>query len=190
MFDVIPITSPRPTDCGATCMKMLLEYYDIHDATLEELIEECHTGIIGCTGRDLLRVGRNHGLDMQAYQMDAEELIRQDRPAIVWWRYQHFVVFCGRSEDGQVVVCNPDLGRYRMPADTFKSFYTDVSFWNGEPEDYMPRATKAIANGEYFTHPNGELCKAIAPIANGAILTLNTNYIVTSVEAELAALNK
>lgn len=56
--------------------------------------------------------------------------------------------------------------------------------------DMTPRATKTIVKGEYFTNPNGELCKAIAPIANGAILTLNTNYIVTSVEAELAALNK
>ena len=56
--------------------------------------------------------------------------------------------------------------------------------------DFTPRAIKAISKGEYFTHPSGELCKAIAPIANGAMLTLNTNYTVTSVEAELAALNQ
>ena len=54
MFDVIPVTSPRPTDCGATCMKMLLSYYG-QDADLDELIRECNTSIIGCTGKDLLR---------------------------------------------------------------------------------------------------------------------------------------
>lgn len=27
MYDVISVTSERPTDCGATCMKMLLAYY-------------------------------------------------------------------------------------------------------------------------------------------------------------------
>lgn len=52
-----------------------------------------------------------------------------------------------------------------------------------------PKMLKYIAKGEYFMH-NGELCKAIAPIANGAILTLNTNYCITSVENELSTLNK
>lgn len=71
--------------------------------------------------------------------------------------------------------------------------WTEIEVPDPEPipePDMTPRAEKAITKGEYFTHPDGELCKAIAPIANGAILTLNTNYIVTSVEAELAALNK
>lgn len=70
--------------------------------------------------------------------------------------------------------------------------WTEYTIPDPEPipePDITPRTTKAIAKGEYFTN-DGELCKAIAPIANGAILTLNTNYIVTSVEAELAVLNK
>lgn len=47
------------------------------------------------------------------------------------------------------------------------------------------RATKQIAKGEYF-YLDGQLCKAKVPIANGAILTLNTNYITTTVENELS----
>ena len=134
MFDVTPITSIKPTDCGATCMAMLLGYYG-QEADLKELVKECNTRITGCSAKDLLRVGRDHGLDMIAFRKDAEELIRQDRPAIVWWRYNHFVVFCGTDEDGKVVICNPDRGRYRMSQGTFKSFYTDISLWNGEPHD-------------------------------------------------------
>ena len=134
MFDVIPVTSPRPTDCGATCMKMLLSYYG-QDANLDELIRECNTSIIGCTGKDLLRVGHTHGLDMTAWKMDAEEVIRQDRPAIVWWMYGHWVVFCGMDENGKVVICNPDRGRYRVSPGTFNSFYTGVALFNGEPHD-------------------------------------------------------
>ena len=134
MFDVIPVTSPRPTDCGATCMKMLLSYYG-QDADLDELIRECNTSIIGCTGKDLLRVGRAHGLDMTAWKMDAEEVIRQDRPAIIWWMYTHWVVFCGADENGKIVICNPDRGRYRVSPGTFTSFYTGVALFNGEPHD-------------------------------------------------------
>ena len=90
MYDVIPVTSPKNYDCGATCLKMLLAYYGI-DIPLEDLIRECNTRMIGCSGGDLLRVGRAHGLkDMKAYSMDAEELIRHDRPGIIWWKYGHW----------------------------------------------------------------------------------------------------
>lgn len=56
-----------------------------------------------------------------------------------------------------------------------------------EPE-IIQRATKAMAKGEYF-YLDGQLCKAKTSIANGAILTLNTNYQVTNVEEELTKLN-
>ena len=138
MFDVLPVTSPNPTDCGATCMKMLLAYYG-DDVPLDDLIKECNTRIIGCTAKDLLRVGRDHGLDMKAFKMDPEELVRQDRPSIIWWKYSHFVVLCGQDDEGKVVICNPDLGRYRMSFATFASFYTEICLFNGEPSD-LPAA--------------------------------------------------
>ena len=134
MFDVTPITSPIPTDCGATCLKMLLAYYGT-DVDLDDLIRECNTTIMGCTGKDLNRVGRAHGLDMHAWQMDAVDVVNSDRPMIIWWKYNHFVVFCGLDDEGKVVICNPDRGRYRMPMGTFRSFYTNVCFANGTPED-------------------------------------------------------
>lgn len=133
MFDVIPVVSEKPTDCGATCLKMLLQYYG-QDVDLDTLIADCNTRIIGCTARDVLRAGRKYGLNMVTYKMDAEELIEQDRPAIVWWMYNHFVLFCGKDEDGKVVICNPDRGRYRVSPSVFKSFYTEISLWNGEPK--------------------------------------------------------
>lgn len=134
MYDVTPVTSPRQTDCGATCLKMLLDYYG-QDVPLAQLIDECNTRLIGCSAKDVIRVGKAHDLNMMAFQMDAVELMRQDRPAIVWWMYNHFVVFCGLDEDGKVVICNPDRGRYRVSPGTFRSFYTRVALFNGDPQD-------------------------------------------------------
>ena len=133
MFDVIPVTCKHETACGPTSLKMLLAYYGV-DVDLDTLIDECNARIIGTSGKDLLRVGRLHGLtDMVAFEMDAEELIVQDRPAIIYWTYNHWVVFCGQDENGQVVICNPKNGRYRMSQGTFKSLYTNVALFNGEP---------------------------------------------------------
>ena len=133
MFDIIPVTSGKSFDCGATCLKMLLAYYG-QDVPLERLTAECNTRIIGCTGGDLLRAGRAHGLDMRAYQMDAAELVRQDRPAIIHWRYVHWCVFCGLDGDGKAVICNPDNGRYRMSVGLLTSFFSGVAIFNGDPE--------------------------------------------------------
>ena len=191
MYNVNPITSPRPNDCGPTCLEMLLAYYGT-DIDLETLIKECNPGMGGCSAADLMRVGDLHGMETHAYKMDTEELFKQDRPSIIHWKGNHFVVFCGLNNDGNPVICNPDRGRYYIPKATFAVMYSGVALFNGEPipePDMTPRATKTIAKGEYFMH-NGELCKAIAPIANGAILTLNTNYITTTVEDELSTLNK
>lgn len=138
MFDVIPITSARPTDCGATCLAMLLNYYGM-EANLDELVRECRTGLAGCSAKDVLRVGRAHGLDMMAWKADAKDVLEDDRPSIVWWMYNHFVVCCGLDDDGKVVICNPDKGRYRMSVGTFKSFYTGIAMTNGDSQaDHQP----------------------------------------------------
>lgn len=134
MFDIVPVTSPRPTDCGATCLKMLLSYYGI-EADLDELVKACNTRVIGCTGKDLCRAGRERGLDMKAWKSDAADVLISDRPAIIWWMYNHWVVYGGIDDYGRVVIYNPDKGRYRISPGTFASFYTGVAISNGMPED-------------------------------------------------------
>lgn len=142
MFDVNPITSAKHFDCGPTCLQMLLAYYG-HDVPLDVLTRECNTRLIGCSGSDLLRVGRAHGLDgMVAYQMDAATVLRNDRPSIILWRYNHWCVCCGTDDAGNAVICNPDLGRYRMPVGMFESLFSGVALCNGRPADILP--------GDYF----------------------------------------
>lgn len=177
MFDVIPVTSDKPLDCGPTCLKMLLDYYGV-DVPLEQLTEECGITVAGCTGADLMRVGRAHGLDMQCFSMDADELVRQDRPGIVFWRHSHFVVFAGCDTDGRVVICNPDRGRYRMTEGTFAAIASGldthpgqiIGIFNGEPHDIIATAPGNYAAGEVF-ELGGILYRALIAIARGEAMT-------------------
>lgn len=138
IFDIIPVTTIHNTACGPTCLKMLLAYYG-HDVPLDDLIRECGVSVNGCTAKDVIRVGRAHGLtDMAAYKEDAAALLRQDRPAIINWRYNHFVVYCGTNEIGEPVICNPGRGMYPIDAGTFRTLYTGIALSNGRPEDMMP----------------------------------------------------
>lgn len=187
MYDVIPVTSDKPLDCGPTCLKMLLAYYGT-DVPLEQLTEECGLTLAGCSGADLMRVGRAHGLDMQCFSMDAAELVRQDRPAIVFWRHNHWVVFAGREDDGRVWVCNPDRGRYRMSEGTFTSLATGIDkypeqvicIFNGEPHDLLVVASDNIAAGAAF-ELDGVLYRATEAIGRGEQVIEGVNATLISV---------
>lgn len=181
MFDVTPVTSPRETDCGATCLRMLLLYYGI-DVPLDQLTEELVTRLIGCTAADIMRVGNDHGLDMLTYSIDAEELVRQDRPAIINWKHNHWCVFCGCDDDGRVSVANPDRGRYRMSYGTFAALFTGidkypgqgVAIFNGEPHDLRLVAEDNYAAGQLF-ELGGTTYVANEPIARGELVLPGTN---------------
>lgn len=164
MYDVTPVTTKHGTACGAACMRMLLLYYGI-DVDLETLIDELNVRIIGCSGADLLRVGRAHGLGMTAYKVDAEELMQLDRPAIIHWRHQHWCMFCGMDDKGNVVLANPSRGRYGIDAESFGKLYTGTALFNGAPLDGIPAEDNYVA-GQLFTL-GGCTYRATTNIARG-----------------------
>ena len=133
MFDITPITSPKQTDCGATCLKMLLSYYG-QDVPLDQLVEECNTSLVGSSGKDIKNAAALHGLQLAAWKADADEIMKSDRPEIIWWMYNHWCIFGGLDDDGNVVIYNPDRGRYRISKGTFRSFYTGVSLSKSDGE--------------------------------------------------------
>ena len=64
--------------------------------------------------------------------------MKQDRPAIIWWKYNHFCVFVGVNDFGDAIIINPDRGRYPLKFNTFKAMYSGVSVFNGEPQETVP----------------------------------------------------
>ena len=180
MYDVTPVTTGHSTACGPACLKMLLAYYGT-DVPLDTLIDECGVRINGASVSDLLRVGRAHGMEeLAAYSETPDDVIRQDRPAIIWWRYSHFVVFCGADGD-DVWICNPSQGRYRIDAGTFRTLCsgidagTCVALCNGRPED-LPEpvpddmlAKEDLTKGAHFIWRDA-VWVALEAIPNGALI--------------------
>ena len=135
MFDVKPVTSKKSSDCGAACMVSFLGYYG-EEVTLDQMVRECCTKVQGSTGKDLITCGRAHGLDMKAWRTDTGDIVRNfDRPAIIWWKYNHWCIYCGLNDFGQVVICNPSRGRYAVSVSLFNAFYSGVCLTNETPPD-------------------------------------------------------
>lgn len=138
MFDIKLVAQPHETDCGPASLKMLLAFYG-HDVDLATLHDECQVSVNGCTAKDLLRVGKDHGLnDMAAFKTDAASVMRQDRPAILLWRHTHFLVYGGLNDKGEPMIFNPASGVYPIDAGTFKVLFSDIMLTNGTPADIPP----------------------------------------------------
>lgn len=135
MFDVPVYTSPKVNDCAATCLKMIADYYDVEVGTIADLAKELNTRLIGCTALDLKNVAISHGMNFKAFNMEAEELYSETKPAIIWWKYKHFVVFCGMNDKDEPVIINPDRGRFSLDKGSFESMYTKVAIFNGPFEN-------------------------------------------------------
>ena len=146
-FDNVVFTkSASSADCGAACMVSLLKYYGI-ETTLEDMTKECRVTVNGCNGRNLVETAKAHGLKMYGWkELAADEVPKQDtividvpvaqedRPSIVWWKYNHFLICCGMTDDGRVLLVNPARGKYTVSKKLFNSYYSGVSFTIGIPE--------------------------------------------------------
>lgn len=147
MYDVTPCISQQVSDCGAASLVAFLGYYGV-DVTLDQMRKECNVKLSGCTGLDLKRVGKAHGLDMQAYRIDDPDyLLKLDRPSIIHWKGSHWVICCGTNDEGKAVICNPSRGRYGVSRSLFRAFFTGTVLTNGEPqaiEDPEPTTEERI----------------------------------------------
>ena len=174
MFEMDFCSQRRETCCGPASLKMLLSYYGI-DVAFDTLIEECHVCVDGCTAGDLLRVGRAHGLEgLSAWQTDAEDVLKQDRPAILYWRGNHFLVYGGLNEKDEPVLYNPGRGVYAIDRGTFAVLFSGIMLSNGTPEDVHPTATGNHAAGEVF-EAGRQTYRALWAIARGERLVIGAN---------------
>ena len=178
MYDVIPVTTPHATACGPTCLKMLLGYYG-QDVSLDDLIAECGVTVTGCNATDILRVGRAYGLDMKAYKETADDAMNMDRPAILWWRYTHFVVFCGLNEKNEPVICNPSSGRFPISKEAFTRLFSGIAMTNGETGDFVPIVEQNAETGKVFIQGMFTY-QALRPIARGEKLIPGCNVNLIS----------
>ena len=174
MYEVEFVSQRRPTCCGPAALKMLLGYYGI-DVDFEALVEECRVSVDGCTAGDLLRVGRAHGLEaMSGYQSDAASVLKQDRPAILYWRKKHFLVYGGLNERDEPVLYNPASGVYAIDRGTFAVCFSGILLANGMPDDISLTAAANYAESEVF-EADRQTYRALRTIARGEKLIPGVN---------------
>jgi len=85
-----------PLECGAACLAMILSYHG-RKTSVSECRDDCGAGRDGATALAIAEGGRRMGLRVKGYSVALADFARIALPAIVHWKFNHFIVVEGWS---------------------------------------------------------------------------------------------
>ncbi|MFG2143537.1 NHLP family bacteriocin export ABC transporter peptidase/permease/ATPase subunit [Streptomyces sp. NPDC048696] len=115
-------------ECGAASLAMVLSHHGRH-VPLEELRIACGVSRDGSRASNVLKAARSYGLTAKGMQMEPAALAEVQAPAILFWEFNHYVVYDGparRLGRRGVYINDPDKGRRFVPAEDFDTSFTGV----------------------------------------------------------------
>ncbi len=126
-------------ECGAASLSMVLSHHGRH-VPLEELRIACGVSRDGSRASNVLKAARAYGLQAKGMQMEPNALAGMRAPAILFWEFNHFVVYEGmRSVLGRTTVRlnDPARGRRSVSMEEFDASFTGVVLIFEPGEDFQ-----------------------------------------------------
>jgi ABC-type bacteriocin/lantibiotic exporter with double-glycine peptidase domain len=114
-----------PTDCGAACLAMALEYHGKR-LPIEEVRTAVGSGRAGVTARRILEAARSLGLRGRGAKVEPDKLGFLPAGTILHWEMNHFVVLESVQRDG-IRVIDPAVGPRRIAMPDVQRMFTGVA---------------------------------------------------------------
>ncbi|GAA1069043.1 NHLP family bacteriocin export ABC transporter peptidase/permease/ATPase subunit [Kitasatospora nipponensis] len=115
-------------ECGAAALGSVLASHG-RLVSLEELRTACGVSRDGARAASIVRAARGYGLEARGLQTDLPGLADVPLPAVLFWEFNHFVVYEGparRLGRGGHWINDPAGGRRRVSAAELAASYTGV----------------------------------------------------------------
>ena len=109
-FHKVPVVMQMEAlECGAACLAMVLGYYGKW-VPIEQVRKDCAVSRDGSNLYDMARAAESYGLVAEAYSCDIEDFKKIKLPAIIHWKFNHFVVLC-KIKKNKVYLNDPAKGK-------------------------------------------------------------------------------
>ena len=118
------IIQMEATECGAVSLGIILAAYG-RWVPVEELRTLCGINRDGSNLLSIVRAGQHFGLTCEAYRRSLDDLKKTKALGILYWGFNHFVVFEGYS-GGYFRINDPASGPRRIPEKEFGLYYTGI----------------------------------------------------------------
>ena len=112
------------TECGAASLSIVLQHHGRY-VPLTQLRELCGVSRDGSDAANLILAARSLGLDAKGFKKGLESLKEVKGPAILFWEFNHFLVFEGFRRD-RVALNDPALGPRTVSLEEFDRSYTGI----------------------------------------------------------------
>ncbi len=133
------ILQMESAECGAASLGMILKYYG-REIPLEELREATGVSRNGSSAKNIVLAARKYGFKVGAYKRELEQLDNIRTPAILYWGFNHFVVYEGKK-GSSYYINDPAYGRRRISYNEMDENFTGVIILFA-PDGWTPKWRK------------------------------------------------
>ena len=131
-----PMLQSEEAECGLACVAMIAAYHG-HRVNLPGLRQHYPVSLKGTTLADLVGVASELELAPRALRLEVEEMRKLQRPSILHWDLNHFVVLEDVGKRN-ITIVDPAVGRRTLTTKEIGRHFTGVALELTPSPDFVP----------------------------------------------------